>query len=380
MDEPAAHPARPKLIYTCTPLAFSTNAPFFARETGHIHTELKALGVESRCILALPHDPRDLPEMEQWVIRTTLNNLELPEWWREQQLDGVFLYSWGAPRYTKIARAIHRAGIRLAIHLDMWDAPRYWMPELPFPKRLYRAIREFAVDFLRSKHLAHADIVTTSAPVQRGMRRLPFYKNIPFSFREMPCPVAPRFRYDGTHKNKRIVCVGRWDDVEVKRTDYLTKALALLTAQESEVEVTICGNNTPAMQQWHRELPEASRSRIHLRGFVASEFLPDIYKTAQIIFCPSLFESSCIAIAEALCCGCSVVCSNRPKHTTVIMSYATTPGCGRLPTEDSPESMAEALAAELDCWERGERNPETIATHWQPRFHPASILRDIFRL
>ncbi len=378
MEEPASSPERPPRIYTCTPVSFVTEARFFARDTGLIHTRLKALGAESRCILALPHREGDLPDPEGRVIRATLQQLESPDWWRALDIDGVFLYSWGAPRYRKVARAIHLAGIRLAIHLDMGAAPTLWDRTLPLPKRIARMVRELVVDFQRARHLSYADVITASVPVQKELGGRLFYRKLAGRYHTMPCPVVPHFEYDGTVKTARVIAVGRWNDVRQKRPQLLMQALEQMAARAPGVEAEVYGTMTDDMRAWHAGLPEGSRERIHLCGFVPSAELPKVYKRAQVVFCPSLFESSCIAVAEGLCCGCSVVCSDRPGLMDSVMDYATTPGCGRLPKQDTGTAMADALAAELESWQNGERDPHAIASRWQAIFHVDGLLSRIF--
>ncbi len=365
-------------IYTCTPVAFVAEARFFTRDTGLIHTRLKAMGVESRCVLALPHREGDLPDPEGRVIRAGLRELESAAWWRALDIDGVFLYSWAAPRYRKVARAIHEAGIRLAIHLDMGAAPSLWDRSLPLLQRIARVPKALLVDILRAVHLGYADAITASTPVQQGMGRMLSYRHLAGRFHTMPCPVVPHFRCDGTPRQPRVVAVGRWDDRRQKRPQVLMAALEGLVERCPGAEAEVYGTITEEMRAWHAALPPESRGRIQLCGFVPSAELPRVYNSAQVVFCPSLFESSCIAVAEGLCCGCSVVCSDKPGLMDSVMDYATTPGCGRLPKADTPEAMADALAAELACWEAGGRNPQAIAARWQAVFHVDGLLRDIF--
>ena len=65
-----------KRIYTCTPVSFSGGDNFFARDSGLFRKTLLSIGIENKSIVQLPHR------------------------------EGVILYSWGAPRYTVVARAI----------------------------------------------------------------------------------------------------------------------------------------------------------------------------------------------------------------------------------------------------------------------------------
>jgi len=56
-------------------------------------------------------------------------------WWKEQEFDQVILYSWGATRFTPIARAIKKAGIHLIVHLDMNTViPSIWKSNTPLRK------------------------------------------------------------------------------------------------------------------------------------------------------------------------------------------------------------------------------------------------------
>ena len=370
----------PKRIYTCTPWSFATNDFFFLRDTGLIRSQLESVGVESRCILALPHRDGDRPDMEDKVIRASLRDMESPEWWRALRLDGLVLYSWGAPRYNRVARAIRRAGIRFAVHLDMCAPAPYWDSGKPLLRRLVGTVREIAVDFLRSRHLRCASAVTASRLVVEQLGKRLFYRGIAGNFRTRPCPVAPHFRYDGSAKNPRIACIGRWDDLEVKRTTYLMETLERLAELRPGMEAEICGRIPEVMQVWHDALPEAARRCIHLRGFTPNGEIPAILNSSQIAVCTSHHEGTCIAMAEALCCGCTLVVSNRPVHLGGVLDYAREPGCGRITREDNPASMAEALAEELDCWAQGGRDARAIAATWQPRVHILPHLRALFDL
>ena len=97
------------------------------------------------------HDDDD----HEHIIRVAADKLRSTAWWRSLGLDAVVLYSWGDPRDTLIARAIHRAGIKLILQLDFNG---HFLPCTKFP----RFLREWAVNTLRSKHLSYADIIAAS--------------------------------------------------------------------------------------------------------------------------------------------------------------------------------------------------------------------------
>ena len=96
-------------LFTCTPVEFGGGPDFFARDSGLLCRGLQSLGIESRAIM--PGEVMAIDEPD--LIRTAYANLESPAWWREQKIDVLVLYAWGRPKFRKVARAIHDAGIFL---------------------------------------------------------------------------------------------------------------------------------------------------------------------------------------------------------------------------------------------------------------------------
>ena len=88
-------------------MAFHANRGFHIRDSGLIARHLRLLGLESKCIMPLPYYDDDTERDN--LIRVEMEKLRDPEWWRSLGIDGVVLYSWAAPRYGAIARAIRRA-------------------------------------------------------------------------------------------------------------------------------------------------------------------------------------------------------------------------------------------------------------------------------
>ena len=103
----------------------------------------------------------------------------------------------------------------------------------------------------------------------------------------------------------------------------------------------------------------------------------DVYNSAKVPLCPSLYESSHIVSGEALCCGGSVVSACQPILLLDVVWY-TTKDSGTVAREDTPESLADAVLEELRQWEQGHRNPAAFAAHWQPFFHADKVIEQIF--
>ncbi len=367
-----------KKIYCCTPVAFHANSGYWIRDTGLISTSLREMGVESRCIMPLPHYDDD--EHTEYLVRTEYVNLSSVSWWRSLGIDAVILYSWGAPRYTLIARAIRKAGIKLVLHMDTsgdFEGSDY--NELPFLKKLRRFFLVKLHDLVRSYHMRYADVITCSQPIASAIRERFFYgnfveeRNYPFAN-----PVASCCKYNGENKENVILAVGRWNDERQKRSRFLMQSLECLYKGGCLAETKIFGFITDEMRDWHRSLPEDIAEKIRLEGRLANALLHQEYCKSKIILCPSLYEGSHVVSAEALCCGTSVVVTNIPSGLRTVHWY-TSKKSGLISEEDTPESLADAVRQELELWEIGERNPVDISAAWQPYFHVDKVMSQIFK-
>ena len=365
-----------KKIYCCTPVAFHANDGFWIRDTGLISNTLRSMGVESKCIMPLPYYDDD---QKEHLIRNEYKNLKSVTWWKNLDIDACVLYSWGAPKYTLIARAIHKAGIKLVIHMDtsgnftINDKYKNKYLLLPF---VYLKLQ--AQNILRSKHLSYADVITTAEPVAKHISQLPFYNHSIFQRNfPMPCPVSPKCKYDGESKRDVILAIGRWDDERQKRSQFLMKTIELFYQGGGTAVTKIYGTLTEQLIQWHQGLPSEYQKKIQLLGYLKNELLWNEYRQSKILLCTSSFESSHIVSAEALCCGCSIVTTHRPAQLRCLLWY-TTHNSGTISSEDSPESLALALQQELKEWELTHRFPADIASYWQPFFHADKVFNKIF--
>lgn len=366
-----------KKIYCCTPISFRADEnSFFIRDTGLISRVIRDMGPESKVIMPLPFHADDRREL---IIRTEYRNLESAEWWKSLKIDGLVLYSWGAPKYLKIAKAVHQAGIRLLIHMDTsGDFTGIDWENTPILARFIKHLKIKAVDALRAIHLSYADIITGGETALESISRRLFYGDwIVKRGYPMAAPVSPQCCYDGRTKKRIILFIGRWNDSKQKRPQIMMQTLEALYSFGVQVETRILGCLTNELHQWHSSLPPAIAESIHLVGYVPNHMLTDEYNNAQIMVCPSSYESSHIVSCEALCCGASVVVSNLPSSLRTVHWY-TTKNSGRISKEDTPLSLAEAIRDELETWETSERDPYAIASAWQPYFHVNKVMDEIF--
>lgn len=353
---------------TCTPVAFHANESFYTRDTGLICRELQALGKECRVIMPEPAHGDDISTDD--LLRVPMEKLRERAFWEGLGIEGVVLYSWGDPRYTSIARAIREAGLRLIIH---FDSSGELHEHLLRPKhKLMNRAKDIAVNMLRSKHLEYAHAITCSAPCIQSFRQDFWYgEKIARKCVEFPAPVNSCFRYNGAQKQERIISCGSWHN-PVKRAWFMMSAIKMLLMRHPSVQVDICGTRTEQMERWHRLLPSALRARVILHGVVRHEQLSQLCNAACVSLCTSESEGSHGASAEALSCGCSVVCPPRPLLSVV--RWYTTRNSGSVASEDTPDAVCEALVAELDRWQKGLRKATDIAAAWQACFQVEALL------
>lgn len=367
-------------IYTCTPVSFAADRGFFIRDTGLICRHLREMGADSRAVMPLPTHAEDEPDGPQ--LRVPYEQLESADWWRAQRLDGVVLYSWAAPCYTPVARAIHAAGIRLVVHLDATEDFRPVLPNRRTPlHRLIDTLKELVQMPRRRRHLAYADAVTMSAAVAEKLRQSgTLGRRIMQKVVTMPCPVSKNKTYDGTPKENLLVAVGRWQDAWQKRPEMLMQTLEMFFARPdvpADARAEIYGTLTDELHRWHAALPAAVQNRVRLCGYVDNDELTTAFRRARICLCTSRFEGTHIVSAEAVCCGCAVVTPPRAGQLTVVQGY-TVHDSGTVAAEDTPHALADALAAELTAWREARRDPAAIAAAWQPVLHADRVMRTLF--
>lgn len=357
----------PHRFVTCTPVAFHANESFYARDTGLICKELQKHGYECRVVMPLPAHEDDLPTKD--LLRVPRQELSNPAWWRSLNIDAVVLYSWADPRYTGIARAIRQAGLKLILHFDSSGELHEHLQRSG--SKWFNKAKDVLINRMRASHMRLAHTITTSSPCIDALRKDSYYgPAIADKCSEFPTPVESCFRYDGRPKESRIICVGSWQ-LPVKRPGVMMSCIKKLLSRHPGAEVDICGPATPELEHWRSSLPRLVAARVHLHGYCSHEQLCELYQRASIALCTSESEGSHSASAEALCCGCSIVCPPRPL-LSVVQWYASE-SSGSVSFEDTPDALSSTLYDELENWQLGMRNAATIAATWQPRFQVSRL-------
>jgi len=378
-------------VFTCTPVDFAGGESFFSRDSGMFCRGLISIGIESRAIMPGPSRVGDDP----LLIRTDPQNLKNASWWLTHELDAVILYSWAAPRFTPIAEAIQKAGIRLMVCMDTcgvvspqanrgaWfdDLPKRVLLEHRFGKGKMRDIAKYLVESVatpiakaRMHHYHRADIVTVPTPEgAEWVRQEALYLGdtaLASKFRYLPHPQSSRFRYEGLTKERLVISMARWqvDDWPQKNPRVLIEAYRKFLGANPKWKGLIVGSGATTLLK-RLTIPSVLGLDFHER--VDSSDVPAIFNRASIGFWSSRWEGQQGTGAQALCCGCSVVSHGAPMMSC--FRHYVSRNSGQLAGSNTPEHLSEALTLEALAWENGDRNPFAIAENWGSEFHAGEV-------
>jgi glycosyltransferase involved in cell wall biosynthesis len=353
------------------------------------------LGVDARFVaLGQPGERKDVP-----LITCTLELMQQAAWWKQWNVDHVVLNSWGVPRYEPIARAIKDAGIKLTLMLDteglvsphVWPSrylqQKYFMEKESgrfFPagwallKTLAASVRTRHAGTIR--HLEHADRIVMPSPLalQRYDRYLRAMKrgDLVGRLRFVPYAVVKEMTYDPPIPKKPvIIAVGRWQSLQ-KNTPLLLKVLERVLSEQPHYSARIIGSGAEIVQELTQQMNPDCKSRIDIVGRVDHSKLPAWYRESRIFLCSSRYESFLIAAGEALCCGCSVVGDARIASLPYLAGLAS----GTVSCDSSVVNLRDAVSAEINAWESGERDPAQISQAWQARLHADRVAEAFLKI
>ena len=343
----------------------------------------------------MPGDPRQNDCHD--LIRVPYFLLQSIDWWKSQNIEAVVFYSWGAPKYWGVARAIKKANIKLMINLDSGG----YYSVLQNPVFLARFFFLQAIDkygFLRGSslafirilrdlffpyhelfrlfHMHQADYLLAVSPLalNRIKRFLSIFgqHNLARRLRFIPHPVPDSALYRGKPKQNLVVALGRWTITDWQKNPELhIQILSLFLEKHIDFKAVIAGPFDPTFEALLASLRPDIRSRIVLTGRLPNEQALKILDEAKISIALTRHESFHIATGEALCCGCSVV--TYPSLMLPSMLYFMGDGDGTMAKSINPADILHALDVEADLWHSGRRDPFQISAFWQKRLHASNV-------
>jgi glycosyltransferase involved in cell wall biosynthesis len=365
---------------------------FWARDCALWCRGFELVGVESK-VVALGElcQRQDRP-----LILAPLQQMGEPAWWKQWHLDGVVLYSWALRQYEPIAQAIKQAGAKLVLYLDTGGivSPHVWpwmywrtvaITEQGRGRWFPRAVallRTLAASLpqrhvARLRHLELADLVAVPTPMakQRYSRYLLAVHRPDLLARLccIPSLIEDKMTYDAQVPKKPVItAVGGWHRV-VKNPQRLVQVLGRVLSRQPSYSARVIGPGAERIQQEIRKLKGAGADRIQVLGPVPPDKVRLYYQDSQISLCSSFSESFHMASAEALCCGCSVVGDVRIASMPFFTSYAS----GTVACNLSLGAMSDAVLAEVEAWQAGERDPVQISRYWTAKLHPQHAARKL---
>jgi glycosyltransferase involved in cell wall biosynthesis len=156
----------------------------------------------------------------------------------------------------------------------------------------------------------------------------------------------------------------------------LLRVLKRVLAAQPQYSARIIGGGSEQVKELAKHMDADCRARIDIVGWVDHAKLPRFYQESQIFICASRHESFLIVAGEALCCGCSVV----GDANLASLPYLTGLGSGTTSCDSSLNNLSDAVMAEIDAWQSGERDPGQISRAWQARLHPDRVAGALLKL
>jgi len=380
-------------VYTCTPVCFQGDHWFFTRESGLFSRGLAALGVDSISVMPGPAKQDDEP----CLLRVPYEQLESADFWRSLELDGLILYSWAAPRYLPIAKAVRSAGIPFLVNVDSCGLasrpanPRLWQRDLlPYlyqkatsPMETARLVSQVVDNFgiyrVARARLATYDAATVVCGVSpmatRWLQQEAVHLGRPHlatKIHYLPHPQLSDFAYHGELKQKIVLSVARWEkeDWPQKNPAVLIKALEVFLAKYPDWRACIIGRGAESLLS-RLKIAKPATSRLQFVDFLQPADLVPYYNKASIACWSSRLEGQIGTGAQALCCGCSVVAGN--SGTLSCFHHYVSRESGRLAIDMTADALAEALMLEADAWDQTQRDPQRISSIWTDEFHSDKV-------
>jgi glycosyltransferase involved in cell wall biosynthesis len=318
------------------------------------------------------------------TVKISAEELQPVQWWKREALDMALLY--GADRFDpSILQAAREAGTKLLIECDsdgyvsirqdplrvlrvkMWD-PRYtwrhkagivkaWLQEL-----LMKSAGREALLFKTFELVDHIKI-ESEEPARLLCAFLKRRNRAHLAEKVVIMPFAVRDNFvtgPADLPRKEMVIVAGRVGAQQKNPALLEKALKrfLDESPSARAEIHVRGE-APNL-----EALAASHPQVELFKQTASHVLCKRLTSARVLVSTSRFESTPVQGLEALCQGCTLVASDDvPGYRSLVHNGAY----GETFKRNSAEECASAIQREMERWNKGMRDPKSIADQWRSR-------------
>lgn len=173
--------------------------------------------------------------------------------------------------------------------------------------------------------------------------------------------------------NKKVIAVGRFNDYVQKRPLLMSRVLCSFLATHPDWSADIIGPYGAKLGRAVHKLRPHIQTRLRLHGPLTNDETRVVMADSTICFSASAYESFGIAMAEALCEGCSVVSTPIPSAWDLVADGRS----GTIAATFCEHDLLRALTTDAEKWTRGEYRPAEISGYWRPRLDWSRLVRSI---
>lgn len=175
-------------------------------------------------------------------------------------------------------------------------------------------------------------------------------------------------------KRNTVISVARWNDEIQKNPRDLVRALNEFLRLKRNWDAILIGPGENILRKYIEKFVNTENiHKIKVVGKIDNEKLTSYYQQSKIFVSSSRFESSQIAVLEALVSGATAVCPPlEPFFYQTYLGFS-----GTLALSHKWYHLSAALIHEANMWENGVRNATEISNFWKHKLDRRKIARDL---
>ncbi len=287
------------------------------------------------------------------IVSLSERNYYSGEWLKERKYDILFLYHLNF-NHIKILKKAKDIGIKIITKADS----NGFFPLLESDiirnsfyyqsKRLIKAFLNYNFKLKMNELLNLNDYVMLETST--GYRRfITSFQEHHEKFKIIPYGFSFK-KGEFNQKVKKIIAIGRWEDIKQKKIRRLLKAFSRLKGVWNGYELYIIGTCSKKI------INKYEGNYVHFLGWKTREEIDYLLLDSQITIMSSEWESFGYVQIEALSKGNTVVSTPHVGAIDVIHGFEF----GLVAQGYSTKELSSALSAEISLWVNGERDPELI--------------------
>jgi len=290
--------------------------------------------------------------------------------WAKEKVAGIAAGEKPVSMNTSYGNESLKLALQLAIRPAL--VPTLSLVKTVFPSRYGRE--------RIAQRLAKADAVLAESKIATArLQRLLYssgFLNKAKRVHTLPIPIPRGAAPSPTGKRENIVITaGRLYD-DQKDAKLFVQVLSRFLEMRPDYRAITIGDGYRYVRALVEKYGKNVACRMDIQGRMSANSIRELETKAKVFLCTSRGESMHIASAEAALAGCSIV---GPCEIASMQDYASN-SSGSLSRSRSVSSIVDALSAEANEWDCGNRCPESIAQFSTKRFSPENHARQLVQL